>query len=94
MQRKQNKIELYRVVITYDAKEDTDIARQTCFFQLKDLNKIYKIKPRGRQRVTSITIEPFNMKKLEPKGSSPDQAERSNRCSRPKSRAGSQHQAS
>lgn len=86
--------DLYRIVITFDAKEDTDVARQTCFFQLRDLNKIYKIKPRGKQRVKSITIEPFNKKKLEPKGPSPDRDTRSNRCSQPKSRAVSQHRAS
>jgi hypothetical protein len=67
MQIPKAPVDLYRVVITYYAKEDTDIARQTCFFQLKDLNKIYKIKPRGKQIVKSITIEPVNKTKLEPK---------------------------
>ncbi len=86
--------DLYRVVITFDAKEDADVARQTCFFQLRDLNKIYKIKPRGKQRVKSITIEPFNKTKLEPKGPSPDRDKRSNRCNRPKSRVVSQHRVS
>jgi len=56
-------MELLRIVMTYDAKKNTDIGRQTTFIKRKDLklNKIL-IKPKGKSTIKEITVEAISSK--------------------------------
>jgi uncharacterized protein YodC (DUF2158 family) len=52
-------MKLLRIVITYNAKKDTDVARQTTFIRVSDLELKNKmpIEIRGKHKVKELTIE-------------------------------------
>lgn len=68
-------MELLRVVITFDAKKDLDVGRQTTYIKMSDFetSKKVPIKIRGKHKIKKVTIELVNsvaLSKLISKGGS------------------------
>jgi uncharacterized protein YodC (DUF2158 family) len=68
-------MELLRVVITFDAKKDFDVVRQTTYIKMSDFktSKKVPIKIRGKHKIKEMTIElvdSVTLTKLIPKGGS------------------------